>query len=442
MLRGVLLDLDGTLYHGEAQVPGAAGFVRRLRELGVACLFVTNRANRTPEEVAEQISGFGIPCGPGDVLTSAQATARFLKSGAAYCIGERGIELALEEVGIRLTDQAPDYVVVSYDRGFNYTKLATACRLIGEGARFVATNPDSALKTRDGLLPGTGAIVAAVEGGTGRKPVMVGKPNALIFEMALAQMDLPADQVLAVGDNVLTDIPAGFRAGMRTVLLLTGVSTRADALAAFPQPTWIVEDYKGLLELVEREVAAGSGADRKPGSGGDGVGALSAAAVEWVGRLRLAPHPEGGYYREVYRSSEVVRRAGLPARFGGDRSLCTSIDFLLPAGRYSALHRIAGDEVWHFHAGDDLWLHTIDPAGELRSVVLGVGGGARVSQAVVPAGSWMAAETGGQQGYALVGCTVAPGFDFADFELGQAEGLAREFPAHATLIRRLAGGRA
>jgi predicted cupin superfamily sugar epimerase len=162
-----------------------------------------------------------------------------------------------------------------------------------------------------------------------------------------------------------------------------------------------------------------------------------------IARLNLAPHPEGGYFRETYRASESVAGTALPRRFGGARSISTAITFLLEAGQCSHLHRIKADEVWHFYAGDPLIVAEIDPAGRLKTTRLGGDFDASaVFQHVVPAGSWFGATPaeGGRfapNGFTLVGCTVAPGFDFADFELADRAALLAEYPRHQDWIRRL-----
>jgi len=253
MIRGIILDLDGTVYRGGAEVPGASRFVAHATARGMRCLFVTNRANRVPEAICAQLEEHGIPCRVQDVLTSAQATAQHLGSGSAYIIGEEGLRVALEEEGFTITSERPDYVIVGFDRTFDFEKLRTACRLIDAGAVFMATNADPRLKTRDGLRPGTGAIVAALEAVCGPPARIVGKPQPLIFEMALQNLGLDASDVIAVGDNLETDIAAGNRAGMRTALLLTGVSQREEVADSPFAPTWIAEDYDELARLVDRE---------------------------------------------------------------------------------------------------------------------------------------------------------------------------------------------
>ena len=253
MIKGVILDLDGTVYLGKEEVPGAARFIAYLRQSGIKYLFVTNRANRTPTVVAEHLCTYGIPCTENDVLTSAQATVQYLKRGSAYYIGEEGLKVELEKAGMAVNEEAPDYVIVSFDRTFTYDKLKKACRLIDAGAKFIATNPDKALKTATGLTPGTGSIVAAVAAGSGAEPIMIGKPERLIMDMSLERLGLAREEVINVGDNVATDILAGLRAGIRTAFILTGISNRDDLAKSDLKPTWVVEGYAELTEIVRRE---------------------------------------------------------------------------------------------------------------------------------------------------------------------------------------------
>ena len=157
--------------------------------------------------------------------------------------------------------------------------------------------------------------------------------------------------------------------------------------------------------------------------------------AELAARLNLAPHPEGGYYAETYRAAGVIPASALPPQFGGDRNYSTSILYLLTEGDKSRLHRIRQDEVWHFHLGGPLRLVMIFQDGGCRETILGpdVMGG-QLPQYVVPAGCWFGAAPRPGSGYCLMGCTVAPGFDFADFELADGRELARTLPAQADLI--------
>jgi len=261
MIRGIILDLDGTVYLGDEEVPGAAAFVQQMRDEGIRCLFVTNRSNRPAGTVCEQLTAYGIDCSPEEILTSAHATAGHLPPGSAYVIGEAGLIASLEAAGFTLTSRSPDYVIVGYDRSFDYGKLKIACRAIEGGARFIATNPDRAIKLEDGISPGTGAILAAITCVTDKPPQVIGKPGPIIFTMAVRQLGLEAHEVIAVGDSIETDVCAGINAGLRTVLLMTGVSTEATVKASRIQPTWLANNYDELHALVKTDnlVAAQEG---------------------------------------------------------------------------------------------------------------------------------------------------------------------------------------
>ncbi|MEM0997638.1 MAG: cupin domain-containing protein [Bacteroidota bacterium] len=156
-------------------------------------------------------------------------------------------------------------------------------------------------------------------------------------------------------------------------------------------------------------------------------------AEHWIVKFGMQAHPEGGYFAETYRSSESLPGDALPNRYGGARALGTSIYFLVPPGQCSKLHRLRTDEVWHYHAGGAMHLWLIHPTGHLEELLVGPDG---PFQVVVPRGCWFGAhpESGG---YSLVGCTMAPGFDFADFGLGEREALLAAYPEHAAVIRRL-----
>ncbi len=161
-------------------------------------------------------------------------------------------------------------------------------------------------------------------------------------------------------------------------------------------------------------------------------------AAYWIERLRLLPHPEGGYYRETYRASDQIGAEALERRFGAARSASTAIYFLLTSADFSSLHRMKSDEAWHYHVGSPLTVHAIDPNGNLQTYKVGLGlDDGQQPQAVVPGGHWFGATVDEPGGYSLVSCTVAPGFDFEDFELGDRQHLTRLYPQHQTLIERL-----
>ena len=248
MIQGVLLDLDGTVYHGSEAVPGAIDFIERLGPRGVRHLFVTNRSSRSPRVVCDQLRGYGVPCEPHQVLTTAEATADWLGAGrTVYCIGEQGLTEALGAGGCRLTPgEMPDDVVVGLDTQLTYAKLATATRAIRAGARFIGTNPDKMINTEHGIAPGTGAALAALTAATGVEPIVIGKPEPILIDVALRRLGLPRETVVMIGDNLETDIAGGDRAGLRTAWILTGVSDARDLRAEDPQPTWIARDYPEL----------------------------------------------------------------------------------------------------------------------------------------------------------------------------------------------------
>jgi hypothetical protein len=177
---------------------------------------------------------------------------------------------------------------------------------------------------------------------------------------------------------------------------------------------------------------------------------MKRTAKYWIKQLRLHPHPEGGYYRETYRSPEIIAKADLPKRYKGDRSFATAIYFLLRGNQFSAFHRLKSDEIWHFYNGSPIFIFVIEKDGHLTTAKLGLNAeeGAR-PQYIIKAGSWFAAALAiqnrqpragpplAEKSYALIGCTVAPGFDFADFEIADRLKMRRKFPKHGALINKL-----
>jgi len=165
------------------------------------------------------------------------------------------------------------------------------------------------------------------------------------------------------------------------------------------------------------------------------------SVADLISYYQLLPHPEGGYYKETYRCSEQVPQHALPGRFNGDRNFSTAIYFLLEQGNFSAFHKISSDECWHFYAGGPLNVFVISTDGEVSVIKLGnnISAG-ETFQAVVPAGCWFASAPADNTAYALVGCTVAPGFDFADFELAERNSLISQYPQHEAIINQLTRG--
>lgn len=166
-----------------------------------------------------------------------------------------------------------------------------------------------------------------------------------------------------------------------------------------------------------------------------------ASVQHWIDQLNLQPHPEGGFFRQTYQAPSLIPQSALPAAFGGARNASTAIYFLLAGQEFSALHRLAADEVWHFYTGSALLIHIIDPDGSYRIIRLGQNTDAGEQfQCVVPAGHWFGSCLENPDGYALLGCTVAPGFDFADFEMGSRDELLAQYPMHREMIVMLTRG--
>jgi len=255
--NGYLLDLDGTIYRGREVIPEARQFLAELRAACLPYLYLTNNSSATPEAVTERLRAMGIPAEPEEVVTSSLATAAWLaeteRPGATvYVIGEEGLRTALQQQGFHLVDEQPDVVAVGIDRSFTYEKLAAAARAIRAGARFVATNPDLALPTENGLVPGNGALMAAVAAASGTAPVVIGKPEPIIVRYALARLGTAPDNTLIVGDNLLTDIAAGVNSGLDSLLVLTGYSRMEDLADSPWQPTHIADHLLAWWDQVKR----------------------------------------------------------------------------------------------------------------------------------------------------------------------------------------------
>jgi len=252
-LAGLIFDLDGTVYRGDEPVAGAPELIRRLQSAGVPFVYATNRANRTPEEIAARLHGYGIDCDPHDVVTAALATALYLRPvGSVFVIGEEPLRQALTDAGFALAADDPDYVVVGLDRGVDYDKLNRAVRAIRRRARYVATNPDLLVDAGGGEKDiGNGTILAALTAASGVEPLVIGKPHAPLFEIALARLGVARDRwgdVLVVGDNLETDIRGGLRLGLRTAWITTGVSPPGDGHDV--RPDYRVDGYDELARIV------------------------------------------------------------------------------------------------------------------------------------------------------------------------------------------------
>ncbi len=259
-LRGVIFDLDGCLVKGQNAIPGAAKAVARLRESSLAVRFFTNDSSKTPAETARHLARAGISADPGEVLTSAIVAARYASrehpGGRVLAVGGPALRAALEEVGLRLVDdESAEVLVVGRDLELNYRKLEVACRAVWGGAAFLATNRDRRVPVADGFVPGTGAIVSAIAWATSRRPKVMGKPSALAGRLAIESVGRDPGEVVVVGDGLGQDIRMGKAVGARTVLVLSGTSSREDAdrAPAGYRPDAVLEDVGAVPDWIEHQ---------------------------------------------------------------------------------------------------------------------------------------------------------------------------------------------
>lgn len=225
-----LTDMDGVLIHEEHALPGASEFLNTLREREIPFLVLTNNSIFTRRDLSARLASSGLDVPEQNIWTSATATATFLAtqsdSRRAYVVGEAGLTTALYENGFVMTNDNPDFVVLGETRTYSVQALTQAIRLICEGARFIATNPDVTGPSSEGPIPATGAVAAMITAATGKTPYYVGKPNPVMLRMGLNLIDAHSEQTALVGDRMDTDILAGMEAGLQTHLVLTGSTTR------------------------------------------------------------------------------------------------------------------------------------------------------------------------------------------------------------------------
>jgi NagD protein len=246
------MDMDGVLVREEHAIPGANRFLARLRELAIPFLVLTNNSIYTRRDLSARLAVSGLDVPEEAIWTSALATANFLESqrpgGSAFAIGEAGLTTALHAAGYTLTEREPDYVVIGETRTYSFERITQAIRLVAAGARFIATNPDPTGPTPDGPLPATGSVAALISRATGVEPYFVGKPNPLMMRSALNAIDAHSETTAMVGDRMDTDVVSGLEAGLHTVLVLTGSTTRPQA-ERFPyRPSRIVDSIADLVD--------------------------------------------------------------------------------------------------------------------------------------------------------------------------------------------------
>ena len=232
----LIIDMDGVLYLGDQPMPGLCEFIAFLRERPIPFILATNNSTRTPHEYVDKLARMGVTVSPDEILVSGQATARFLareypRGTRVHVFGMPALKQALTDEGFVLADDDVQLVVASMDRDITFEKLKRATLLIRGGARFIATNLDPTNPSEEGLIPGTGSMIVALEAASGVKPTAIGKPEPIMYQLALDQMGARPETTAAIGDRADTDILGGKRAGLVTICVLSGSSDRAEAEA-------------------------------------------------------------------------------------------------------------------------------------------------------------------------------------------------------------------
>ena len=255
VIKSWLMDMDGVLVREQDPIPGANEFLTRLKELGLPFLLLTNNSIYTQRDLAARLRRTGLDVPEESIWTSALATAQFLgdqrPGGTAFVIGESGLTTALHDHGYTISERDPDYVVLGETRTYSFERITQAIRLIADGSRFIATNPDNVGPTAEGPLPATGSVAALISRATGVEPYYVGKPNPLMMRSALNAIDAHSETTAMIGDRMDTDIVAGLEAGLETILVLSGVTSPGEAERYSYLPSRIVESVAELVEGLE-----------------------------------------------------------------------------------------------------------------------------------------------------------------------------------------------
>lgn len=257
MIKGIIIDLDGTVYRGNQVIQNVPETIIKLRKAGLKIFFLSNASMKTRKEQAEKLKGMGIACEISEMYNSAYATASYIKKyyyeKSIYVISEGGLQQELEAKGLRLEDgENAGIVAVGLDTKLTFEKLVTGLRAIRKGALFIASNVDRIYPTEKGILPGSGTVAAFLEYGTGKKPIVIGKPELHLIEAVLEENKLKNSEVLIVGDNYETDILVAKKAKMASVLVLTGITKRKDIekLPKAKQPDYIIDNLTEVLGII------------------------------------------------------------------------------------------------------------------------------------------------------------------------------------------------
>jgi len=267
-INALIIDMDGVLWHGTQPMPGLTDFFKTLHDLQIPFILATNNASQTPEQYVTKLAKMGVTITKKQILTSGTATALYLSKQVnptetrVFVVGEDGATQPLIDHGFTLTGlyevnndsdaskKGADIVVCGKDETLTWAKLATATLNIRAGAKFIGTNADTTLPTEHGITHGNGAILAALEVATGVSPTIIGKPEPIIYQQALALLGVDPDKTVAIGDRLETDILGAVRTGIRSIMVLTGISTEDDLKESAYQPTWVMPDIRAITKAL------------------------------------------------------------------------------------------------------------------------------------------------------------------------------------------------
>lgn len=250
--RCLITDMDGVLWRGKQPMPGLAEFFQFLRDRSVRFMCATNNSSSTPEQIADRLHAFGANVTPDEIVTSSIATADYLQTilptgSKVYIIGMDGVREAITHAGFVIAEDRAAAVVVGIDWNLTYNQLKRATQLIRGGSKFIGTNSDATFPSPDGIIPGAGSLLAAIETATSVKPIVIGKPEVVLYEMALKRMGASIEETVALGDRLETDILGAVRLNMKSILVLSGVTTAEELAASDYQPDWVFRDISDLV---------------------------------------------------------------------------------------------------------------------------------------------------------------------------------------------------
>ncbi|MEO1881473.1 MAG: HAD-IIA family hydrolase [Methylococcales bacterium] len=268
-IRALIIDMDGVLWHGSSPLPGLNEFFQCIRELRIPFILATNNSSLTQDQYLAKLQGMGIGVARNEILTSSMATASYLKERVKasettlYVIGEAGLRTPLSEEGFKLihidklSDCDPeklkaDYVICGLDRALSWEKMAIATLYLRAGAEFIATNADTSLPLEVGTVPGNGATLAALQAASGMTPTVIGKPQAIMYQQAIKFLGVAKESTIAIGDRLDTDILGAVNAGIRSIMVLTGISAEQDLQQINYQPSWVMADLPTITHALQQ----------------------------------------------------------------------------------------------------------------------------------------------------------------------------------------------